>query len=267
MRKVRGILALLCRPQFVAALLTMAVFVSGVYVSAHQSPPAPPIAVYPHHKVAGARVLAPMPPVVTRAPVDCALQPCLALTFDDGPSAAVTPQVLDVLARHHAHATFFVLGNRIAGNEALIRRMYAEGHEIGNHSWGHPDLTTLTPDQIQNQVVSAQAAISNAGVPVPTLFRPPYGAVNPVVRNRVPMTIAMWNIDPEDWKLKDPKKITARVLSVAAPGRVVDMHDTHQPTADSLDELVTDLQQQYQLVTFSELFNLAPGQPGVFYGR
>jgi peptidoglycan/xylan/chitin deacetylase (PgdA/CDA1 family) len=267
MRKVYGVLVFLCRPQFFASLLAAAVCVFGVYASLQPLAEPSTVLSYHRHKVAGAATISSTPPPAAHQFVDCAAQPCIALTFDDGPNAAITPQVLDILARHHARATFFVIGNHVPGNEALLRRMYAEGHEIGNHSWSHPDFTTLNPEQMQEQIAATQAAVIGAGVPAPTLFRPPYGAVNVVVQGRAPMTIAMWNIDPEDWKVKDGKKITARVLGAAAPGRVVDMHDTHQPTADSLDELLTSLQQQYQLVTFSELFNLAPGQPGVFYGR
>ncbi|HEX7963870.1 MAG TPA: polysaccharide deacetylase family protein, partial [Candidatus Saccharimonadales bacterium] len=190
-----------------------------------------------------------------------------ALTFDDGPSASVTPQVLDILARHGVHATFFVIGSRVGGNEALLRRMYQGGHEIGNHSWSHPDFTTLTPQQIQDQIAQAQAAIASAGVPAPTLFRPPYGAVNAVVRSNVPLSIVRWNVDPKDWDTGNAADIIKRVESTAKPGGVVEMHDIHQQTADSLDQLLNDLAPHYQLVTVSQLFNLAPGQRGEFFGR
>jgi peptidoglycan/xylan/chitin deacetylase (PgdA/CDA1 family) len=201
------------------------------------------------------------------APVDCSLMACMALTFDDGPSPTFTPQVLDILARHHVRATFFLIGNRVPANEALVRRIYQEGHELGNHSWSHPDMTALAPHQIQQQVQQTQVAIMNAGLPAPTLFRPPYGAINTVVKSRIPLTIAMWNVDPDDWGAKTPAEVIARTMAGAHPGRVVDLHDTSQATAAALDQLVTQLQTQYHLVTFSELFNLEPGQPGLFYGR
>ncbi len=211
------------------------------------------------------------PPLPLRPPlppVDCAQEACLALTFDDGPSSQVTPQILDILAKHHVQATFFIVGSHVAGNEELLRRMYRDGHEIGNHSWSHPDFTTITAAQLDMQVAKAQQAIVRAGVPAPTLFRPPYGAVNAVVRAHVPMTLAMWNVDPEDWRQKTGKEVVERVEAGIKPGRVVDMHDVHQPTADGLDQLLTDLTNaNYKLVTFSQLFNLAPGQRGLFYGR
>jgi peptidoglycan/xylan/chitin deacetylase (PgdA/CDA1 family) len=201
------------------------------------------------------------------APVDCARVDCLALTFDDGPNPVVTPQVLDILERHHARATFFVIGLHVPGNEALVRRMHGAGNEIGNHSWAHPDFTTLNPQQIQEQIDQTQAVVAAAGVPVPTLFRPPYGAVNAQVKNNVPLVIALWNVDPEDWDTGDAKKIITKVEATAKPGGVVEMHDIHQQTADALDQLLNDLGPRYQFVTVSEMFNLPRGQRGVYFGR
>jgi peptidoglycan/xylan/chitin deacetylase (PgdA/CDA1 family) len=200
-------------------------------------------------------------------PVDCSLAPCLALTFDDGPNAVVTPQILSALEHVHARATFFVVGSRVPGNEAILRRMYAGGNEIGNHSWSHADLTKLPPDQIREQVGRTQLAVMNAGLPAPRLFRPPYGSVNATVRSQVPLTLALWNVDPEDWKTNDPNQIIARIEASAAPGRVIDLHDIHAPTAQALPVLLDKLHTQYQLVTMSELFNLNPGQRGEYFGR
>jgi peptidoglycan/xylan/chitin deacetylase (PgdA/CDA1 family) len=218
----------------------------------------------PRPQVAAAFIMSPPP---ARPLVDCGRQACLALTFDDGPSADATAIVLDALARHHAHATFFVVGSHIAGNEGLLRRMYQEGHEVGNHSWSHPHFTALTPDQMRAQVNDTQAAVVRAGVPAPTLLRPPYGDVNSTVEATIPMTVALWNVDPEDWNHKKPEDIPPLVENHVRAGRVVVLHDMHRPTADSLDTLLADLQKDYTLVTFSQLFDLPPGQPGRYYGR
>lgn len=199
---------------------------------------------------------------------DCTVDPCLALTFDDGPTQLYTPGVLDILERHHVHATFFVVGSHVPGNESLLRRMYSDGDEIGNHSWNHPDFTTLNPVQMEQQIATTQAAVTAAGVPAPTLFRPPYGAVNSVVRNHVPLTLALWNIDPEDWDAKSSQEIITHVNATAKPGGIVELHDTHQHTLEALDPLLTGLEQRhYQFVTISDLLNLAPGQRGAYYGR
>jgi peptidoglycan/xylan/chitin deacetylase (PgdA/CDA1 family) len=249
------------RPQVWALALAVALGMWGGTIAV-QAQPVTPTIVSPN-KVAGAQVVAP-PPV---APVNCAVQACLAVTFDDGPSTTITPQVLNILQKHRVRATFFVLGVHVKGNEPLLKRMYSEGHEIGNHSWGHPNLTTLTGQQVALQVGLTQRAITDAGVPAPTIFRPPYGAVNDMVRSHVPLTIALWNVDPEDWHSKKPFDIIDRVRTQAQAGRVILMHDTDQATADALDPLLYELGPHYKFVTFSEMFNLAPGQRGVFYGR
>lgn len=152
------------------------------------------------------------------APVDCSKIPCLALTFDDGPDADFTPRVLDILEQHNARATFFLIGMHVPGNEKLVRRIHASGHEIGNHSWSHRKLTDLSPEAVENEVARAQTAITSTGVPAPRLFRPPYGAIDPMVRSHVPLTIIYWNIDPEDWRAEKPKEIIEHVLDNAKPG-------------------------------------------------
>jgi peptidoglycan-N-acetylglucosamine deacetylase len=211
-----------------------------------------------------------LPVAALQAPrqhVDCTKEPCIALTFDDGPNPITTPQILDVLQRHNARASFFLVGSRVPGQERLVRRMFYSGHEIGNHSWSHPDFTRLSPAQMVEQVNRTQAVIAAAGVPAPTLFRPPYGAVNDTVKASVPLTFAMWNVDPLDWKAKDPHQATQLMLAEARPGAVFDLHDIYANTAQSLDPVIVELQKHYQLVTFSELMNLQPGQQGEYFGR
>ncbi|HUC90370.1 MAG TPA: polysaccharide deacetylase family protein [Patescibacteria group bacterium] len=208
-----------------------------------------------------------LPPLPPKPTIDCGAQQCLALTFDDGPTAAITPRVLDILEKYGVHATFFVVGSRVRGDEALLQRMNQDGDEIGSHSWSHANLTKLSVQQIKDEVSLAQAAIMDANVPAPTIFRPPYGAVNSTVEANVPMALAMWNVDPDDWKAKSPQEIVDKVKANSRPGRVIVLHDQRQMTVDALDKLIPDLKTQYQLVTFSEMFNLAPGQRGYFYGR
>lgn len=198
---------------------------------------------------------------------DCSLRPCLALTFDDGPNPQTTPQILDILEQEQVRATFFVVGSRVPGEESILRRMHHNGHEIGNHSWSHPNFTKLSSEQIVEQVNRTQQAIVAAGVPAPHLFRPPYGAVNPRVQNSVQLSIALWNVDPVDWESTSSAHLTQAIIDQAKPGGVLDLHDIYPGTVASLRPAIQALKGQYQFVTFSEMLALSPGQPGIYYGR
>lgn len=201
------------------------------------------------------------------APVDCSRVPCIALTFDDGPDPDVTPHVLDTLNRHNAKATFFLIGLHVRGNEHIVRAIHRSGHEIGNHTWSHSDLSKLTPAQVEKDIARAQNVITAAGVPTPRLMRPPYGAFDAMVRSHVPLTVVSWNIDPEDWRAEDDGAIVRHVVRNAKPGAIVDLHDIYPATAEALGPILQRLEGKYHFVTVSELLSLPPGQPGIFYAR
>jgi peptidoglycan-N-acetylglucosamine deacetylase len=262
MPRVHVILRHLLRPQIVVgAFVVVAIMIGWAMPRADSSAKAQPTLqfVFSVSRVQQATI---------SVPVQCAQVRCLALTFDDGPSADLTPQVLDILQRRGAKATFFVLGSRVAGNEALLRRMHREGHEIGNHSWGHPYFTRLSFEQIDAEVNNTQAVIMRAGVPAPRLFRPPYGDVNDAVIAHIPLTVMRWNIDPEDWHPKKRQHIFEHMAAYAKPGGVVVLHDTEATTVEKLDMLIQQLQTQgYTLVPVGALLSLPSGQPGVFFGR
>lgn len=208
-------------------------------------------------------------PVVNIADkTDCTVVKCIALTFDDGPNYLTTPRILKILENNKIHASFFVVGSRVAGNEGILRQMYQDGDEIGNHSWNHPDFTTLKPAQIKQQIDDTQRAIISAGVPAPTLFRPPYGAVDATVRANSPLTIMFWNEDPTDWKYDSSKQIARSVINHAEPGGVVDLHDIYDQTAEALPAIIHELKKRdYHFVTTSQLLSLHVGQLGEYYGR
>lgn len=199
--------------------------------------------------------------------IDCKIRPCLALTFDDGPHPEVTPQVLDILARQQVKATFFVVGVHVPGQEALLQREYREGHEIGNHSWDHPDLSKLTPEEAKEQIQATQKVIAAADVPVPRILRPPYGAVNKMIAAHNHLPVVRWNVDPEDWKYQDAPTILAGTLAQARPGAIILMHDIYPSTVAALEPAIMALKQQYQFVTASQLLDLTPGDQGQFFAR
>ncbi|MFJ7746798.1 polysaccharide deacetylase family protein [Peribacillus sp. NPDC097295] len=182
-------------------------------------------------------------------------QKVIALTFDDGPHPKNTTAILKSLKKHHSHATFFVLGSRVDHYPDVLQKMLAQGNEIGNHSWDHPQLTRLSKKKIRSQINKTQLAVQKASGYEPTLIRPPYGAINDEVRKHIgDMEVTLWEIDPEDWKLLNKKKVVRKVMNKAEDGKIILMHDIYKTSAEAADEIIKKLDQQgYQLVTLSEL--------------
>ncbi|WP_346235234.1 polysaccharide deacetylase family protein [Lysinibacillus telephonicus] len=180
----------------------------------------------------------------------------VALTFDDGPHEKVTKQILQTLEKYDAKATFFMVGHRVENNASLVREILASGHEIGNHSWNHSNLTTLTPKQVLSQYNSTNDVIYEATGQYPTVFRPPYGARNKCVNDLVSVPIVLWTIDTLDWKYRDADKILPMVKNKMHNNAIILMHDIHQSTADGLDSVLAYLQDEgYEFVTVSEILN------------
>ncbi|MFS0655156.1 polysaccharide deacetylase family protein [Bacillus sp. 179-C3.3 HS] len=181
----------------------------------------------------------------------------IALTFDDGPNPETTSQILDALKKNKGHATFFVLGNRVQYYPEMLGDMLKAGHEIGNHSYNHPLLTRLPLKQVVQQVKDTQHMIEKASGYKPTYFRPPYGGTNQEINEAIGMKVSLWDIDPEDWKVRDSQQITNHVLAHAADGKIVLMHDIYNSSALAAVTIIQELTKQgYQLVTVSELEQL-----------
>jgi len=250
------------KPQIVALLVGGSLLVLG-FLPHH--PAATPV--IPTMPIASHAPQTTPPPVVREPAIDCAKMPCLNVSFDDGPNPITTPQILDILKEYQVHANFFVVGARAATMPGILQREYREGHEIGNHSWSHPDMTTLSPAQVEAQIMQTQAAVMAAGLPAPRLFRPPYGAVNQVVKSQAHMTVAMWNVDPEDWNKADPAHLVQKVTTQAKRGGIIDLHDIDAATVAALPAILQNLKSRFQLVTMSQMLNLSPGQRGEFFGR
>jgi peptidoglycan/xylan/chitin deacetylase (PgdA/CDA1 family) len=148
------------------------------------------------------------------------------LTFDDGPGGSYTDEILEVLEKNDAKATFFQLGQNAKRDPARSRAILAAGHALGNHSWDHPDLTTLTRAQIDSQINRTQNVLEGYGAEV-NCFRPPYGATNTKVNNAIAaagLQRQMWNEDTKDYSRPGVDAIVD-VLLGATPGDVVLMHD------------------------------------------
>lgn len=145
-----------------------------------------------------------------------------ALTFDDGPGKW-TQQVLDALAAKHIPATFFMLGGNAVANKALLQKVRAAGHEVANHSWDHPILTKLTPDQVRSQI-SRTAAVIGKG----HFLRPPYGIYDAsvtAIANSMGYRLVLWTVDTLDWKYPNVDSILSLVKKETRPGAIILMHD------------------------------------------
>jgi len=178
----------------------------------------------------------------------------VALTFDDGPSS-YSPEVLRALRRHGAHATFFVIGDRILGNEALLERMVADGHEIGNHSMVH------APSPDSADLADSQRLIEDVSGFRPCHFRPPGGQVDDALIARaraLEMATVTWSVDTGDWANQDPAAILAGVLASVEPGSIILLHDgggDRSGTASVTPQLIDQLRERgFELVTVTELF-------------
>lgn len=176
------------------------------------------------------------------------------MTFDDGPHYTVTPRILDILQKNNARATFFVLGNRVDNFPNIIQREYSQGHEIGSHSFSHPQITTLTSEEIEYQFTETEHRIQQY-VPYTTkLIRPPYGQITQSLKEVLQKTFVLWSIDTQDWKTRDKDAIVSEVLNNVKDGDIILMHDMYSTTADACEELIPALiERGYQLVTVSEL--------------
>ncbi|NWO14100.1 polysaccharide deacetylase family protein [Virgibacillus sp.] len=178
----------------------------------------------------------------------------VALTFDDGPHPQNTPKVLDLLKQYNAKATFFMLGNKVTANATVVKRMKDEGHELGNHTWDHKDLTKLGVAGIRREIEQTNEAIRNAAGKNPTLFRPPYGATNGNIEKIVGLPSILWTVDTRDWESLDPVAILNEVKSHTTDGSILLMHDIHTSTVNGLKSVLDYLVGEgYEFVTVSEI--------------
>ncbi|NUU32878.1 DUF4082 domain-containing protein [Arthrobacter sp. C9C5] len=176
----------------------------------------------------------------------------VALTFDDGPNVFNedrTSWILDTLRDYGVHATFFILGERVADPNQptrpdLVRREAAEGHTVANHTWDHPDLTKLSTGDVQSQLSRDNDAITAAGAPRPTFFRPPYGYTNDnvaAVGESLGLRQVIWDVNKGDTAATSTSAVSDPVLAAVRSGSVVVLHDWAPHTAEALPAILDGL--------------------------
>jgi peptidoglycan/xylan/chitin deacetylase (PgdA/CDA1 family) len=190
----------------------------------------------------------------------------IALTFDDGPHATLTPKLLDILKEKGVKATFFVLGECAAANPAVLQRTAAEGHEIGNHSWDHKALTKGGGAGVASEINQTNEAIESATGKKPAVVRPPYGATNGAVTKRLneefELKVIMWDVDPLDWRVRNAAHVKAEILKSTKAGSIILSHDIHPTTVEAMAETIDALKEKgFQFVTVSELVAMDRPQP------
>ena len=208
--------------------------------------------------VLGLVLLLPGPePVRTAgAPAEVTLDspPLVALTFDDGPRSSTTGPLLDGLALREVPATFFLVGNRIPGNEDLVRRMAAEGHQIGVHTYDHVSLRGLSREDFDLQVGKTRALIAGLAGEGSYWLRPPYGQIDRTAEEWCGGPIVLWSIDPEDWRDEDVNRITAAIVEHVSDGDIILMHDLFPASAQAALRVVDALLAKgYCFVTVEQL--------------
>ena len=186
----------------------------------------------------------------------------VALTFDDGPHPRTCTAILDVLHQEKVHATFFPVGFRLQENRALLDRMVAEGHEVGNHTWDHQRLNAISPEKARLEVRSVQNFVYlHTGI-LPRLVRPPGGSydarVLEIIRDEG-CAVGLWTANAGDWKKMSANEIVDKVLAQIHPGSIVLMHDEFMQTPQALPRIIRALRARgYHFVTASELLGEPP---------
>lgn len=192
----------------------------------------------------------------------------VALTFDDGPNPATTNQALDTLSKYGIKATFFVLGKNVSGNEEILKRMKADGHVIGNHSWSHPVLSKLSLDEAKKQITDTEDALTKVLGSSSKLMRPPYGAITDDIRKSLDLSFIMWDVDSLDWKSKNEAAILTEIQREVKNGSIILMHDIHAETVNALPKVIDYLKGQgYDFVTIPDLLDSRLKAHQIYYDR
>lgn len=200
---------------------------------------------------------------------DTTSQKAVALTFDDGPSS-FTDRLLDCLEKNNAKATFFMVGTEIDSFPDEVKRMDELGCELGNHTYDHTDLTTLSADEITSEISRVDEKLVELTGQGASVVRPPYGSINDTVRATIGTPMILWSIDTLDWKTEDVESTVEEVMNNVKDGSIILMHDIYSASVDAAEILIPQLiEEGYQLVTVHELAALHHTElsAGIAYGE
>ncbi len=188
--------------------------------------------------------------------------PSVALTFDDGPIPGKTEPILDLLRDANVPATFFVLGENAERHPEILDRMVREGHEIGNHTFAHPNLTKLSNSEVRKEIKRSQDIIYESVGYFPRFFRPPYGAANLTTMSILSsqnLTAVFWSVDPQDWKGGSEQEIVADISDHLDNGSIILLHERSPNTSQSIPKIIETVREKgFTFVTLGKMFGLPP---------
>ena len=186
----------------------------------------------------------------------------VALTFDDGPQPETTERLLDGLRQRGASATFFLVGERAAACPELVRRMKAEGHQVGSHTWSHVRLQGANVQTILEETGRAQQLLTQILGEGSYWLRPPYGLLDEQERALLDVPLIKWSVDPRDWESRDTAKVVEAVMGTVQENSIVLLHDIYPTSVEAALQIIDMLTPQgYRFVTVEELLALNGVEP------
>ena len=194
--------------------------------------------------------------IFTDAPVtgeNTQMRKVVALTFDDGPHEKITPQILEILRKKDAQATFFVMGEKVKEYPTLAKKIIKEGHEIGTHTFSHVDLSQLSKRQAEKEIMRTQKVIRRKTGRNAIFLRPPFGKIR---EDEIPkaLVVVSWNVDTLDWTGVSVESILKKVRKECRPGSIILMHDQYENTAKALPYIIDWLREEnYDIISVEEL--------------
>lgn len=194
----------------------------------------------------------------------------VALTFDDGPKAGTTDVLLEGLKERGVKATFFLIGMQIKDNKDIVAQMYADGHQIGNHTFEHVNLADYSEDGQQCQLLLCSETLSWVIGKNPDFVRPPYGEISDGLKSEVDTPIILWSVDTKDWTGKKRNEISDYIMKHVRPGDIILMHDIYKESVAGALMAVDALKAQgYEFVTVGEMFDAydIPLEAGKIYRK
>lgn len=180
----------------------------------------------------------------------------IALTFDDGPHPKYTIKLLDGLKERNVKVTFFIIGENAKNNPDVIKRIYEDGHTIGNHTFSHVQLTCISEDKAIKEIKETNNLIKELTGTEPKYIRPPYGLYSDALKRETNLKPVLWNVDPRDWSVLNTQSVVKHVVKRAKDGDVILLHDIFDTSVDAALQIIDELKKQgFEFVTVDEFYN------------